>query len=319
MEEEDEFYPGYGSSIPPDDEDFIPNVPLPSQEEAIALDRQLTPMVPAPNFNSGEVAGPFQGSGNAMSEFLTGKPGLFVQGGSSLPAGQISVNGVLERSQAAPQPIPWWITAADDFKEQRRQEDFLRGLVAQSGVERKGEKGIERMQQLMGRMQLQNDLKGGMNYRDAITKNAANLFAGSPASMARLASERGGLVPGKPFVPTEATVGGRKLVQLSPNRYSFGPTEKSGLGAGQELGFIGQQMRLLSDQLKDVTLEAADADRIKAELADLKQQSDQLRGRGKKAAQTQTSPRVALANKLSQENPSWTKEQVKAEVLKQLK
>lgn len=318
MEEEDEFYPGYGSSIPPDDEDFIPNVPLPSQEEAIALDRQLTPMVPAPNFNSGEVAGPFQGSGNAMSEFLTGKPGLFVQGGSSLPAGQISVNGVLERSQAAPQPIPWWITAADEFKEQRRQEEFLKGLlsqVAKSSPRVDPAKAINRARTLQAQFQLQADLKAGVPLRDAMIKNPA-LFAGNPATMARLAGT------GKaPFEPTEKVIGGVTYVQESPNRWSPKKGGVKDITPGQELSAATQMLRLATQNLKDLPVEATEQDRLdaNAEVAEWKARVKEL-SPSKKTKQTQAPEleqrQLARAKDLRAQNPGWAKEKVLQEARK---
>lgn len=306
---------------------------LPTQEQAIALDRQLSQQVPQPNFDSGAQFGPVQISGpigNATREYLTGRPGLFVQGGPSVPEGQIMVNGVLERSQAAPQPVPWWITQADEFREERRREDFLRGLTANSpGAV--GNQAIERALQLEGILGFDADRKAGVPVQEALMRHAPKMYFKSPASVARLEV---GLRPrvtaaATPFTPTVTDVGGQQLFQISPNRYQMAPrpaaTKPISLGPEGQLRALELQLRDIQKQEEQASFSRdktalgtlrAERNRI---LSNIQKLSGGQQAQAEAPTQTQTSPRVALANKLSTEHPDWTKEQIISEVRKQLK
>lgn len=312
-----------------DTEDFMPATPFYSQDQAAARDEVLSQGLPtaiasAPPPRVGPV-------GEATREYQTGRPGLFVQGGPSVPAGMIEVNGQLERSHAAPQPVPWWITAADQFKEEQRQRDFLQSLLAQTP---KGQtnQAIERAMQLEGVLAFDADRKSGVPVQEALMRHAPKMYFKSPASVSRLEVGLARNRPAaQPFVPSVTDVGGQQLFQISPQRYSFGPrkaTEKP-----QGLSPEGK-LKALSMQLRDVQKqeEAASFSRDKTamgKLADKRQkitdQIEKLQSGEQPAqapsapAQTQTSPRVALANQLAKDHPDWTKEKIIAEVRKQLK
>lgn len=297
------------------EEDYLPaSFPTANQ---VSMDRALSAQLP------GSAMLPI---GNATREFATGRPGLFVQGGPTIPAGMIEVNGQLERSQAAPQPVPWWITARDEAlhqqAEEQRQQNFLRSLVAQAGPA--GAQAINRAQQLQARIQLNSDIKSGMPFRDALIKNAANLYANAPAAMTRLATARPAVVK-PPFAPTQTVLGGKTYTQVSPNRF-VRESEAKGLTPAQELSYLGQQSKIVAKQLEDATTsnDTAAIASAKMELQSLKDQADELRGKKvAKAQQTQTSPRLAKANQLAtelkQSHPDWSDDKIKQTVIDTIK
>jgi hypothetical protein len=197
---------------------------------AIEMDRYLTSQVPAPNYDSGHVMGPVQSigaPGAATQEYLSGKPGLFIQGGSSVPQGQIMVNGRLEKSQASPQPLPWWIREADQFKEQRRQEDEALRL-AQQFPTLEASAAMDKARQLQGRLELRALINSGMPLPQAYAQVADKLYGSrAPRAVADLVATAG-KHQAKPFMPTTWTSPeGVKFTQTSPHQWTRDVIPKS--------------------------------------------------------------------------------------------
>lgn len=325
------YYDDEGDQYPERDaQDYMPS----QIQDLIAQDRALTAQLPTAQEAQFTPAGPI---GAASREYQSGRPGLFVQGGPTIPAGMIEVNGQLERSQAAPQPIPWWITAADQHAEQLRQEDFLRSLIAKM-PQVQGTKAINRAMQLQGQLQLKSDLRAGVPFRDALVKNASNLYSGSPASLTHLAALRPVPKPAtgvRTFTdPTgrvfyERRTGEVVPVPASPERASRGEVTPV-----DEYRAYQSNLRELRKDRRDLMKvgDKESLDQVKQIDADILKQTE-LMNQARKvhsgqstapsnpspAEQTQTSPRVALANRLASEHPDWPKEKIISEVRKQLK
>lgn len=159
--------------------------------------------------------------GAASKEYLSGRPGLFIQGGPTVPSGTIEVNGQLERSQAAPQGLPWWIREADQFKEQRRQEDeALRMAQSMQTATTDATKAMSQARKLKARLQLQADIKAGMPLPEAYARSAHDLYGDSaPRAVAALVAQAKPAKP--PHMPTVWTSPeGVKFTQTSPNQFT---------------------------------------------------------------------------------------------------
>lgn len=310
-DEEDVGYPERDTG-----QDYVPALPQPSASPEFAV----------------PISGPGAPLGASDREYYSGNPGLFIQGGPSVPAGTIRVNGQLERSQAAPQPIPWWITAADDFREQRRQEDFLRSALANQ-TSTDGTAAIDRAMQLEGILGFDSDRRAGVPVQEALMRHAPKMYFKSPASVSRLETGLARARPvTQPFVPTVTDVGGQQLFQISPQRFSFGPRKPTDKPTG--LSPEGR-LKALSTQLRDVQKqeEAASFSRDKTAMSKLANQRQKIVGEIEKltggeqpatapAAQA-SNPKTVAANqlgaKLRAEHPEWSVDKLKQEVRKQLK
>lgn len=159
--------------------------------------------------------------GAASKEYLSGRPGLFIQGGPTVPAGTIEVNGQLERSQAAPQGLPWWIREADQFKEQRRQEDEALRLARafQSSDTTDGNKAMAKARQLQGRLQLQADIKAGVPFPEAYARSADKLYGDTaPRAVADLvrAARQSRPIPTGPITGQPVIIDGRVVGYAAP-------------------------------------------------------------------------------------------------------
>lgn len=171
---------------------------------------------------------------------------------SSIPEGFIRVNDQLQRSQAAPQPLPWWIQQADEVAEQRRQEADLQQRIQQDTSAQAG-RGIERAIQLEGVLGFDADRKRGIPVQEALMKWGPKMYFRNPSAVARMARDFARPQP-QPFVPTEAEVGGQRLIQMSPNRFQMvrppKPPASQEPSTSQKLQIYKAQLDSLNDPIK---------------------------------------------------------------------
>jgi len=143
---------------------------------------------------------------------------------SSIPEGFIKVNDQLQRSQAAPQPLPWWIAQADEEAQRRRERDELQAQInaQQQATSVQAARGIERAMQLEGVLGFDADRKRGIPVQEALMKWAPKMYFKNPATVAGIARS---YAQSQPFTPTETTVGGQRLIQVSPRQFKFPPAQ----------------------------------------------------------------------------------------------
>jgi hypothetical protein len=80
-------------------------------------------------------------------------------------------------------------------------------------------KALEMATKLEGALGFDADRKAGVPIMEALQKWGHKMYPNNPAALHAF-----GKAPAMPFVPTETTVGGEKLIQMSPNRYAFPPS-----------------------------------------------------------------------------------------------
>jgi len=143
----------------------------------------------------------------------------------SIPEGFIKVNDQLQRSQAAPQPLPWWIAQADEEAQRRRDRDELQAQInaQQQATSVQAARGIERAMQLEGTLGFDADRKRGVPIQEALMKWAPKMYFKNPATVAGIARS---FAQSQPFTPTETTVGGQRLIQVSPRQFRFPPQQQ---------------------------------------------------------------------------------------------
>jgi len=144
----------------------------------------------------------------------------------SIPEGFIMVNNQLQRSQASPQPLPWWIAQADEEAQRRRERDELQRQInaQQQATSVQAARGIERAMQLEGTLGFDADRKRGVPIQEALMKWAPKMYFKNPATVAGIARS---YAQSQPFTPTETTVGGQRLIQVSPRQFKFPPQSVS--------------------------------------------------------------------------------------------
>lgn len=172
----------------------------------------------------------------------------------SIPEGFIRVNDQLQRSQAAPQPLPSWIVEADAVAEQRRQEAELQQRMQQETSAQAG-RGIERAMQLEGVLGFDADRKRGIPVQEALMKWGPKMYFRNPSAVARMVRDANRPQPQPPFIPTEAEVGGQRLIQMSPNRFQMvrppKPPPSQELSSSQKLQVYKAQLSALDQPMKD--------------------------------------------------------------------
>src|SRR6185436_7446502 len=144
---------------------------------------------------------------------------------SSIPEGFIRVNDQLQRSQAAPQPLPWWIAQADEEAEARRIRDEAQrqANIEEQDPTGQAARGIERAMQLEGALGFDADRKRGVPIQEALMKWAPKMYFRNPAAVARISRD---FTQSQPFTPTETEVGGQRLIQVSPRQFRFPPQQQ---------------------------------------------------------------------------------------------
>jgi len=178
---------------------------------------------------------------------------------SSIPEGFIRVNDQLQRSQAAPQPLPWWIAQADEEAQARRERDKLQAQInAQQDTSVQAARGIERAMQLEGVLGFDADRKRGIPVQEALMKWAPKMYFKNPSAVARISRDFSRPQP-QPFTPTEATVGGQRLIQVSPNRFQITPPERP---VREPVLTPTGKLQVLRTQLSEINrqMEAAEGD-----------------------------------------------------------
>jgi hypothetical protein len=80
-------------------------------------------------------------------------------------------------------------------------------------------KALEMATKLEGALGFDADRKAGVPIMEALQKWGHKMYPNNPSALHAF-----GKAPAMPFVPTEANVGGQKLIQMSPNRYAFPPS-----------------------------------------------------------------------------------------------
>jgi len=144
---------------------------------------------------------------------------------SSIPEGFIKVNDQLQRSQAAPQPIPYWITQADQEAEYRRQRDEAQrqANIEQEDPTGQAAKGIERARQIQGALELGAALKSGKPFMEAFMSAAPLLYYRNPermSSVARLAMQS------QPTTVTEQVLPSGQRVLIGGKQFKFPPAQE---------------------------------------------------------------------------------------------
>lgn len=153
--------------------------------------------------------------------------------GPDIPEGFIKVNDQLQRSQAAPQPVPWWITQADQEAQRRKDQEELQAQINQQqegDTSAQAARGIERAMQLEGVLGFDADRKRGVPVQEALMKWAPKMYFRNPSAVARISRDYS---QSQPFAPTETQVGGQRLIQVSPRRFQVAPPAPA---PGQEPG-----------------------------------------------------------------------------------
>lgn len=199
------------------------------------------------------------------------------------PAG-LSGNALIMRggTPTAPQPFSagfdQYNREREQFLEQKRIEDI--GLRAGPFADQ----AIERAMRLEGQLGLASDIKAGVPMPQALMKWAPKIYWKNPQGLSSLIRAEQAMKP--PFLPSETTVGGQKLVQMSPNRWAFQPRASEPpitsriTGINAELRSLGEEIKAL-DAVRttpEVTRQKAVLTQRKRDLtASLAEMNDALR------------------------------------------
>lgn len=302
-------------------------------------DEDVMGSAPAPSgYQEQDIMGPAQFSAPIAPDAAADPRNLIVQGGPTVPEGQISVNGELQPSQAAPQPLPWWIRAYDEYKAQRQAEDDAYRMLQRIQSDMPAGAGAnsgQKAMQLQAKMMYDADLRRGVPPHEALAKHGVGLF-GQTAPRAAVAAVRAG-VP-RTITPYEQERLALSREQLAESKAMHRATREHSTkqleSTGKKQTETGrlQAAQRLADQAekeleRDPRLAKRDPVRYK-KLTDRIEQSaailEQIAGGGAAPAApapaAQPAPavnRVELAKQLSAANPKWTKAQVIAAVRKQ--
>lgn len=122
-------------------------------------------------------------------------------------------------SEGAPLPEKWWLPSPPQGARSQpfSATPFIRDVFEKGiGGTKEAQAAITQALQLEGILGFDADRKAGVPVAEAMAKWAPKMYAQHPNVAASFARK-----PPAPFVPTEATVGGQKLIQVSPNRFAF--------------------------------------------------------------------------------------------------
>lgn len=159
-------------------------------------DDEVMGSAPAPTgYDELDIMGPSQFSAPIDPSAASDPRNLIVQGGPTVPEGMISVNGQLERSQAAPQPLPWWIRAYDEYKAQRQAEDDAYRMLQRIQSDMPAGAGAnsgQKAMQLQAKLMYDADLRRGVPPHEALAKHGVGLF-GQTAPRAAVSAVRAGV------------------------------------------------------------------------------------------------------------------------------
>jgi hypothetical protein len=259
---------------------------------------------------------------------------LIVRGsGPDIPAGQISVNGVLERSQAQPQGLPWWIKAYDEYKAQRQAEDDAYRMLQriQSDLPQgQGAASGQKARQLQAELEYQADVRRGVPTHEALARHAIGMFGHTAPRAAVSAVKLGQPQTISPYQQQRLTLASQQLAQSKAIHEGTQKREESRVAATQKHQESGtryqaaQKLATLAEKEleSNPAMQRRDPARYKRLQANIDKATAMLEEQLSESpgtAQPKAAPnRVALANQIAAANPGWTKAQVIEAVRKQL-
>lgn len=190
---------------PPEGQVFDPDTMTPPPEEA--------PNPPGVARATGEMFGP------PMPAPEMGQPGTM----TIQRAGQAPVTTRVR--QIAPQPLPWWMAQQDEeLRNQRIQEQARQEAQMQTN------QAYVRAKQLEGQLGFAADIQAGVPMPTALAKWMPKIHAGNPASYGKALNTA---IPqmsrfARPdFSPTETSVGGTRMLQVTPGRFVVAPGQST--------------------------------------------------------------------------------------------